>query len=1084
MKTLSELMDQALDLDADMRSRWVADLSRGPHAALQPFLADMLAKQTNMQTAFMVKPITLPDAPLASNSAGAAMNTLASGTRIGPYVLQREVGQGGMGAVWLANRVDGAMTRQVALKLPTIHLTQALAERFSRERDILAQLTHPNIARLYDAGVSDTGRPYLALEYVEGKPITEHCDAINLPVNERLQRFLQVASAVQYAHANLVIHRDLKPSNILVSEDGQVHLLDFGIAKLLDDPKGQANETELTMLAGRALTLDYASPEQVNGLAISTASDVYSMGVVLYQLLTGLKPYQLKRGSRAELEEAILVSDAERMSDAVQRGDAAIAAMRGAGKDRLARMLKGDLDTIVAKAMKKDPAHRYATVASLAADIQRHLDGQPVEAQPDSWRYRAGKFVARNRVGVAAATAVVASLALGLGIALWQTGIAQDEARRADALAQQARDEKLRADQQAQQVLLQGSRADREATLAQDAAVRADAQAKAAVNEAKRADSEAAVARNEALRADREALSAKREATRADQEARLARAETTRGNAVQNYLVDLFSANSNDQKNAIQVRNLNAKQLLDRGAEKLEAAGGVYGDVDAALFRLFGTLYENLGDYETSKRLNQRSVVAADAAHGKESTQYVQAILELAWVESYGQLGKRLDLIEQAEKILRRVAPTSDLMIQALNYEAISVSQSDPARAAKAATESIKLLQSHESAFKMKAMAQSALGHAERGLGNLDAALAAYQRAAEHFIRFTGPDNPQVADAMAGVTVCLRQLLRLTEAEAAARKTVEIMRPFDRELADAKVIGRLLAVLIAERGRSAEAQTMLESSYARLPDVDGKPHALKSGISLALGDMALARGDAQTAIVLAQRSLRELTSKTPSIVAAGHILIAKAGIDAGELRIASDAVREAKKVQAERGLPILGARAIARVSAEVAALEGDEARARAEFSSVSNRVAAEDTAPLSRLMSDVSKSRVLALLGHSDEVSLMLAPWLRSSPLMEIPVPIHAEVLLLAGEAALKTGAPEASKLLRQASEMLRANELPDSPRLARAKRALSASEARVSAAPTGLSSSANSDLPNGVNQLANRMYGAQFASQQNGHIQ
>ena len=310
MKTLSELMDQALDLDEDKRSRWVADLSTGPHAALQPFLADMLARQADMETAFMVKAIALPAASTPTTEAGAATNVLISGARVGPYLLEREVGHGGMGAVWLATRVDGAMTRQVALKLPTVHLTAALAERFDRERDILAQLTHPNIARLYDAGVSETGRPYLALEYVEGKAITEHCDAINLPIPERLRRFLQVASAVQYAHANLVIHRDLKPSNILVSEDGQVHLLDFGIAKLLDDPKGQAADSELTMLAGRALTLDYASPEQVNGSAISTASDVYSIGVVLYQLLTGQKPYQLRRGSRAELEEAILTTDA------------------------------------------------------------------------------------------------------------------------------------------------------------------------------------------------------------------------------------------------------------------------------------------------------------------------------------------------------------------------------------------------------------------------------------------------------------------------------------------------------------------------------------------------------------------------------------------------------------------------------------------------------------------------------------------------------------------------------------------------------------------------------------------------------
>lgn len=1032
MKTLSGLMDHALDLDAETRSRWVADLSNGPHAALQPFLADMLAKQADMETAFMVRPITLPDA-----SPQAAVTTLVTGARIGPYVLQREVGHGGMGAVWLADRVDGALTRQVALKLPTIHLTDALAERFARERDILAQLTHPNIARLYDAGVSESGRPYLALEYIEGKPITEHCDEIKLSINERLQRFLQVASAVQYAHANLVIHRDLKPSNVLVSEDGQVHLLDFGIAKLLDDPKALAVESELTMLAGNALTLDYASPEQVSGGAISTASDVYSMGVVLYQLLAGLKPYQLKRGSRAELEEAILNSDAPLMSDAVRRGTDATAAQRRLGKDRLARALTGDLDTIVSKAMKKDSQQRYATVAAFAEDIQRHLDGMPVEAQADSWRYLAGKFVARNRVGVLASTAVIAALVLGLGTALWQTGIARDEARRADAAAQQARSEQLRADQQSQQALLQGARADREAVAAQDAAARADAQAKAAVSEAKRADTEAAVARKEALRADSEALAAKREATRADQEARSARSETARGNAVQSYLVDLFSANSNDQKNAIQVRNLNAKQLLDRGVQKLEATTGVHVDVDIALFRLFGTLYENLGESETSKRLHQRSVSAAEAAHGKESMQYAQAILELAWVESYGQLGRRIDLIEQAEKILRRVAPTSELMIQALNYEATSVSQSDPARAAKAASESLRLLARYEGSYKLKAMAEYGLGHAERGLGNFEAALAAYQRATVHFIKLTGPDNPQVADAMGGVTVSLRQLLRLKEAEAAAKKTVDITRPFDRELADAKVMGRLLSVLMAERGRGHEAQTKLESTYAQLPDVGGKPHALKASISLALGTVSLARGDPRTAMEFAQRSLSELTSRTPTIMAAALTLVATAAIDAGELQVARDAVHDAKKVQAERGLPILAARSVARVSAEVAALEGDKTRATTEFAIIANRIAAEDTAPLSRLMSDMSKARILALLGRSVEVRQTVEPWLLPSALIELPVAIHGEMLLLAGEAALNTYDVDAARLVRQADEILRSNDVPASPRLVRVQRAM-----------------------------------------------
>lgn len=272
MRTLSALMDRALDLDEASRKQWLAELANGSNAALYPQLRDMLARRAEIGAGFLQEAIKLQRMPSALNPN--AFATLEPGTRIGAYVIRRPLGHGGMGVVWLADRADGALTRQVALKLPSVQLTNALAERFARERDILAQLNHPNIARLYDAGVSEAGQPYLALEYIEGKPITEHCDALKLSINERLRRFLQVASAVQYAHANLVIHRDLKPSNILVSGDAQIHLLDFGIAKLLDDPQHPIAETELTLLAGRALTLDYASPEQVSGQAISTASDV------------------------------------------------------------------------------------------------------------------------------------------------------------------------------------------------------------------------------------------------------------------------------------------------------------------------------------------------------------------------------------------------------------------------------------------------------------------------------------------------------------------------------------------------------------------------------------------------------------------------------------------------------------------------------------------------------------------------------------------------------------------------------------------------------------------------------------------
>ncbi|MCX8115392.1 MAG: serine/threonine-protein kinase, partial [Burkholderiaceae bacterium] len=342
------------------------------------------------------------------------------GAAIGPYRLLRLLGAGGMGAVWLAERTDMLQGRQVALKLPRLLTGRgALAERLAREREILAALNHPNIARLYDAGLAADGQPYLALEYVEGERIDAYCARKGLDVPARLRLFLQVARAVAHAHAQLVVHRDLKPANVLVTEAGEVKLLDFGIAKLLED--GRAQETELTQLAGRALTPEYAAPEQILGQPIGTAADAYSLGVLLFELLTGARPYQLKRDSRAALEEAIVAAEPARPSSIV--ADA-----------KLKKRLRGDLDTIVGKALKKSPGERYGTVEAFAQDIERHLERRPVRAQPDSRAYRVRKFVARNRFAVGAAASVLAAILVGAAVALWQARVAVEEKRRAEEI--------------------------------------------------------------------------------------------------------------------------------------------------------------------------------------------------------------------------------------------------------------------------------------------------------------------------------------------------------------------------------------------------------------------------------------------------------------------------------------------------------------------------------------------------------------------------------------------------------------------------------------------------------------------------
>ena len=427
---LSRLLDEALDLSPDARAQWLANL--GPeYEPLKPRLVALLAHAPAAQAADFLG--TLPKVGLATLGHTGQPGD-ETGATVGPYRVVRKLGEGGMGTVWLAERTDGMIRRPVALKLPRGSWEgRALAERLARERDILAALAHPHIARLYDAGITPEGRPYLALEYVEGRSIEDYCARNGLDVPARVRIFLQVIEAVAYAHAKLVVHRDLKPSNILVTEDGQVRLLDFGIAKLIDE--GSASQTALTELGGRPFTPAYASPEQVTGEPLSIASDVYSLGVVLYELLAGTRPYGVTRDSRRALEDAIVQTDATPPSVS-------------APDPSLARALRGDLDTIVLKALKKEPAERYPTVNAFGDDLQRFLDGRPVLARPDSRLYRFRKFVARNRIATAAAAATLIAILAGTGVSVWQANeagvqrnLAVQQRVRADAEAAAARRE-------------------------------------------------------------------------------------------------------------------------------------------------------------------------------------------------------------------------------------------------------------------------------------------------------------------------------------------------------------------------------------------------------------------------------------------------------------------------------------------------------------------------------------------------------------------------------------------------------------------------------------------------------------------
>ncbi len=376
----------------------------------------------------------------------------AEGRRIGAYRVVRELGHGGMGVVYLAERDDPEFRQTVALKclLPGV-ATPDLVERFRRERRILAALVHPHIAQLHDGGVTASGEPYFVMEYVEGEPLDRYCDRLRLPIEQRIALFMTVCDAVQYAHQHLVVHRDLKPANVLVTADGHVKLLDFGIARLLDVEGGPDADAR----TARLMTPEYASPEQARGDPVTAASDVFSLGLILFELLTGRRAFTPAPGPLGAVH-ALLETDPARASTIVTtrvptrpdapppaRDTADLAAARATTPEHLRRRLRGDLDTILDKALRKAPSERYASVQALRDDLRRHVEGLPIEARDAGTAYRFGKFVRRHRAAVAAAVAVALALVTGLGAALWQAGVAaaeRDVARAEAAKAERVTD--------------------------------------------------------------------------------------------------------------------------------------------------------------------------------------------------------------------------------------------------------------------------------------------------------------------------------------------------------------------------------------------------------------------------------------------------------------------------------------------------------------------------------------------------------------------------------------------------------------------------------------------------------------------
>ena len=449
---VKSVLEAVLPLDSAERRAYL-DRACASDQCLRDEVESLLDADQETHTNFLQLPIDLPLKHAQQESA------FWVGRRIGSYEITEIIGEGGMGAVYRAARADEQYQKQVAIKVVKQGLSTSFAlARFRAERQILANLDHPNIARLLDGGTTENGLPYIVMELVEGKPIDEYCAANQLSIEQRLRLFRTVCLAVQYAHQHLVVHRDLKPGNILVTAEGIPKLLDFGIAKILDTDSFPGG-AEPTVSFLRLLTPEYASPEQVRGETVTTASDLYSLGVVLFLLLTGRSPYQFDRRSADSIVRAVCDTDPLRPStaaritekvrpnsDTTQSARAETLVADGYLGDKLSKRLQGDLDNIVLLALRKEPQRRYASAEQFAEDIRRHLDNLPVAARNDTAGYRASKFVARHKAGTAATATAVLLLLTAVFVAVYEARIARQQARIAEQQAEVARQQRARAE--------------------------------------------------------------------------------------------------------------------------------------------------------------------------------------------------------------------------------------------------------------------------------------------------------------------------------------------------------------------------------------------------------------------------------------------------------------------------------------------------------------------------------------------------------------------------------------------------------------------------------------------------------------
>jgi eukaryotic-like serine/threonine-protein kinase len=652
------VLDEVMDLAPGERAGAVARVCAGDEMLrreVEGLLAAEAAAEGFLEAAALERAAGLLDERAGLGTASEAAAEGETAPEVPGYRLLRRIGEGGMGEVYLAERTDGHFEQRVALKLLRYAGPASdLHRRFLRERQILARLEHPGIARLLDGGSAADGTPFFALEYVEGEPITSFCESRHLTVEDRLALFAAVCAAVQYAHGRLVVHRDLKPSNILVDADGRPRLLDFGIAKLLDEESSE--ETSLTRTHMRPMTPEYASPEQVRGEPITTATDVYALGVLLYQLLTGRRPYG--GDTRDAMVHAVLTADPPAPSAAAKADPA------------LVRRLRGDVDAIVLTALRKEPERRYASAEALARDVERHLSGHAVSARADTRFYRLGRLLHRHRAAFGGAAVALVALLAGLGVAVVQARRASLEAERAEA--------------------------------------------------------------------------------------------------VQSFLLSLFSAADPEQSKG---RELTARELLRRGEERIETELAGQTETQARLWSEIAAVYLQLGEAGRAEPLARRAATALSARHGASSAAATAArsLLGNALLEA----GR----IEQAEAEYRS-----------------ALADETAARGGETAT---------------AALLRGGIAGARRQLGDPAGAVAEHRLALATWERLGRGDGPEASDTLNDLSVALADGGHYAEAEDAARRAVAIRVARNGEESAGTLVARYSqAHALYELGRWSEADAI------------------------------------------------------------------------------------------------------------------------------------------------------------------------------------------------------------------------------------------------------------------------------------